>query len=156
MKVQSCFISVGTLMVCCKERRKKVEWKKSINVRALVENVRGQLRIARRTHADRKSQQLFRAHRTEAHYDRKPDPSGTLACLLSLFSLPLVIHFLCFLFHCYDSPPSLSQLPVCPAPALSACTCSLMVPPHLCCITPLISLYLFPSVPLLLPVRCIH
>lgn len=67
-----------------------------------------------------------------------------------------MIHVLCFLFHCYDSPPSLSQLPVCPAPALSACTCSLIAPPHLCSITPLISLCLFPSLSLLLPVRCIH
>lgn len=58
-----------------------------------------------------------------------------------------MIHVLCFLFHFYYSPPSLFQVPVCPAPALPVCTCSLIVSPHLCCITPLISLYLFPPPP---------
>lgn len=39
-----------------------------------------------------------------------------LTCLLSLFSFPVTIHILCFLFNFYHSALSLFQVPVCPAP----------------------------------------
>lgn len=66
-----------------------------------------------------------------------------LRWLVFLHESGLVLSALLFAFS-----TSLFQAPVCPPPPhqLGVSTCSLIVFPHLCCFTPLISLDLFPSV----------